>query len=131
MRRLLLVLVLASLLALLASAPAQAQTVSDVVRSTWSDPAEWETAEAVLLAESGGVECATGYYGDYGLFQFTPGTAAGFGTDYWRLGTDVYYASAEAARLQDALGWKPWVAYTSGAYLRHWGAGPYTPITFC
>jgi hypothetical protein len=112
---------------LLAAAPAQAQTLGQVIDATWPENEE-AMATAIAYRESGGVADAYNpSSGAFCLFQLLPSTAAGIGADYSAL-ADPYYCSAQAARLQDLYGWSPWAA-TYGAYYY----SPYmsaTPITY-
>jgi hypothetical protein len=79
-----------------------------IIRATWPDHEE-DIAIAVAACETGlGEDVLNEASGAYGLFQMLPSTAYAMGTDYSLLG-DPYYASQEAARLQDEMGWSPWV----------------------
>lgn len=82
--------------------------VEGIIRATWpADEADY--AIAIAACESGFESDAyNSSSGAYGIFQFLPSTAAAMGADYSQL-SDPYYASVQAARLQDAYGWQQWV----------------------
>jgi len=80
---------------------------------------DWDVrvAEAICMAESGGHSNATNYNYDgsidRGLMQIN---SCHGNTDAWY---DPATNIAEAFRLYQDSGWKPWTTYTSGAYLRY------------
>lgn len=106
MRRLFILFVLAVMLLGLA-APAQADTLGQVVRATW--PADLApTATGVAYLEGGG-NFADGYCG----FGIIPSTAAAYNIN--TASSDPYYCSQQAYRIyQDAGGWSPWTTYPPG-----------------
>ena len=80
---------------------------------------DWDTriAYAVCMAESGGNTNAANYndnhgrcIGSFGLMQL-----ACFWTDN---PTDPHANMAKAYEIYKSQGWRPWGAFTSGAYLR-------------
>lgn len=86
-----------------------APEVEQIIRATWPDHEE-DAALAVAYRESGLYPAAYNpSSGAYCLFQFLPSTAYGIGADYASL-ADPWYCSAQAARLQDLMGWSPWAA---------------------
>lgn len=78
-------------------------------------------AVAVAGAESGwnpgATNSNTNGSTDYGMWQINSVHATLLASGDWR---DPYQNAAMAKRVyDDALGWGPWVAYTSGAYAKH------------
>lgn len=81
---------------------------------------DYQTAYAVCMAESGSNPNAANIYdkhngctGSYGLMQI-----ACIHTDY-RAEYDPEKNISKAYEIYSRSGWKPWGAYTSGAYLKY------------
>lgn len=77
---------------------------------------DYDTAQAVCMAESGGNPSAVGDGGDsIGLWQID--TAFHPDADPGQL-TNPDYNAQYARKLYDQQGWHPWSTYNSGAYQR-------------
>lgn len=94
------------------------------IRDVWlrhgGDPAQADVAQAVARAESGGRPDATNSSNtdksiDRGLFQIN--TVHGDCSTY-----DLERNVQCAVDLQRGQGWRPWVAYNTGAYKKYLGA---------
>jgi LysM repeat protein len=80
-------------------------------RSAGGSPSYEVTAASVAMAESSGIQYATGPFGERGYWQINP--------DHGALSTYDAYGNARAAVIisDDGTDWSAWTTYVDGAYL--------------
>jgi hypothetical protein len=79
-------------------------------RSAGGAPSAQVTAASIAMAESSGIQYATGPYGERGYWQINP--------DHGALSTYDAYGNARAAIMisDDGTNWSPWTTFVDGAY---------------